>query len=384
MNIDTVKLSHILEAGEFVGLDSFLSHAAFVVCHKGESVETLRSVLWYLPVDSPIIVVTNCPESRLGEIKTDLVEHLTRHSGIYLVHQKDAAIAGFFRLYGLDHILGPDGKGEGMYIGTLCALLLGFPQWVIFYDADNFVPSALLEYTLAMGRLFLSAPAPLQAYPGSDELVAGGQVRGVSGYELHNVRICWASKPDMSSSRSLQEKVPGRCTRVVSPLFSTLLEDRFGIHNYAVCSSNAGEQGMTIKTAQALRFSSGFSVETFQLLDFLSQAAERHIRSATLQQYLSKSPHFHEKKSDEHIRRMIAESLGSFFLFEQFLSRRVRHQLQQVYRDLDLELLHPRVYPALQDLAVLVDQTLVDRYKLFEDRRGYDALLASAEVLCVS
>jgi Mannosyl-3-phosphoglycerate synthase (osmo_MPGsynth) len=266
MNIDTVKLTHILEADEFGGLGSFLSHAAFVVCHKSESVETLQSVLWHLPVDSPIIIVTNCPESRLGEIRTNLTEHLTRHTRTYLVHQKDASIAQSFREYGVHHILGPDGKvvdgkGEGMYIGTLCALLLGYPQWVIFFDADNLVPSALLEYTLAMGRMFLSAPTASYAYAGSETLVVGEQVLDASSYELHNVRICWATKPDMSS-RNLHEKMTGRCTRVVSPLFSTLLEDRFDIGDYAVYSSNAGEQGMTIETARALRFSSGFSVES--------------------------------------------------------------------------------------------------------------------------
>ncbi|HEU5370680.1 MAG TPA: mannosyl-3-phosphoglycerate synthase, partial [Ktedonobacterales bacterium] len=152
MNIDTVRLSHILETDEFVGLSYFLSHTAFVVCHKSERLETLLGVLWYLPVNSPVIVVTNCPESKLGQLKQGLADSLVRHTRIHLVHQKDADVAQFFRERGLHQILGPDGavvdgKGEGMYIGTLCALLLGYPQWVIFFDADNFVPSALLEYT---------------------------------------------------------------------------------------------------------------------------------------------------------------------------------------------------------------------------------------------
>ncbi len=137
---------------------------------------------------------------------------------------------------------------------------------------------------------------------------------------------------------------------------------------------------MTIKAGRALRFSSGFSVETFQLLDFLSKAADRRTRSAILQQYQSKSPHFHEKKGEEHIRKLIAESLGSFFLFEKLLSRRVRRQLKQVYRDLDLEL----VYPALQNLPMPVDKRFINRYKLFQDKRGYDVLLAGEEVPCVS
>lgn len=384
MNIDTVRLSHILETDEFVGLHHFLTHTAFVVCHKSESPETLLGVLWYLPVDSPIIVVTNCPTNELEEIKTSLEERLSNHNKTYLVHQKDPAIARFFHERGVHHLLGPDGlvvdgKGEGLYIGTLCAALLGYPQWVIFFDADNFVPSALLEYTLAMGRLFLSAPVTTYAHASSDMLVVGEQAAPQSDHALHNVRICWASKPNMGDS-NLYERTLGRCTRVVSPLIRSLIEDRFGMRDLVFSASNSGEQGMTINTARSLRFSSGFSVETFQLLDFLSKAASRYTRSAILQQYQSKSPHFHEKKGDEHINKMIAESLGSFFLFEKFLPRKVRRQVRRIYRELELELIIPAVYPALQDLSVQTDAAFVERYKLFQD----DRLSQSEEVSCAS
>ncbi len=370
MHIDTVKFSHILAANELVGLNAFLAHTAFVISHKSESVATLLGVLWYLPVNSPIIVVTNCPERKLGEIKRSLAEHLTHHSRTYLVHQKDSALAQFFLACGVHQILGRDGrvvdgKGEGMYIGTLCALLLGYPQWVLFFDADNYVPSALLEYTLAMGRLFLSAQAPSDGSAGSDALVVGGRAQGRSGHTLHTVRICWASKPDLGSGHP-QEKVLGRCTSVVSPVVSTLLEDRFRLRDYPISTSNAGEQGMTIDTARALRFSSRFSVETFQLLDFLARAADRRTRRVTFQQYQAQSPHFHEKTGEEHIRKMIAESLGSFFLFEQLLSRRVRQHLQRVYQELDLELVYPTVYPALQELSALADATWMQRYQLVQ------------------
>ena len=169
-----------------------------------------------------------------------------------------------------------------MYIGTLCALLLGYPQWVLFFDADNFVPSALLEYTFAMGRLFLSAPVRSHDSAGSAAPGADGRAQG--GPALHNVRICWASKPELGES-TLHEKVLGRCTSVVSPLLNVLLADRFGMRDSSISVSNAGEQGMTINTARSLRFSSGFSVETFQLLDLLSKATDRHTRSVILQQY---------------------------------------------------------------------------------------------------
>jgi len=375
MNIDTVRFSHILETNDLADLDYFLSHAAFIVSHKSESVETLLGVLWYLPVNSPIIVVTNCPQDDIEHIKLGLTEQLPHHKKVYLVHQKDEGIADLFNRCGVDHILGRggnvvDGKGEGMYIGTLCALLLGYPEWVIFYDADNFVPSALLEYTLALSRLFMSSHTKLVDQE-SDTLVMGRGLGDWPGPDLHNVRICWASKPALGSG-NLQEKLLGRCTRVVSPIFNTLLNECFGIRDYAIISSNAGEQAMTMKTARTLRFSSKFSVETFQMLDFLFHAQSG---SAILQQYQARSPHFHDKKDDEHIKKMIAESLGTFFCFERWLPRKVKRQLRQVYAELGLEFVSPVVYPALQDLPLVSDETFVNRYKLGEqDSRETDRL----------
>ena len=132
-------------------------------------------------------------------------------------------------------------------------------------------------------------------------------------------------------------------------------------------------------------FRSRYSVETFQLLDFLFEAVQPggETGGAILQQYQAKSPHFHDKKGDEHIKKMIAESLGSFFLFEQFLSPRVRYQLEQVYRDFKLDLLYPTVYPALQDLSVQADKTFVEGYRLFQDTRRREVVLAGEEVPCV-
>src|SRR5258706_918125 len=390
MNIDTVRFSHILETNELADLNYFLSHTAFVVSHKSESIETLLGVLWYLPSNSPIIIITNCPRSSMQNIKKSLEEHLTQHKAIYLVHQKDELIADIYRASGVTQILGRDGKvvdgkGEGMDIGSLCALQLGYPQWIIFYDADNFVPSALLEYTLAMRRLFMPA-TPAVSYQVSDALAIGELERGRATPDLHNVRICWSSKPKLGS-RKLHEQLLGRCTRVVSPLFNTLLQECFGIRDYAITSSNAGEQGMTIKTAKTLRFSSRYSVETFQLLDFLFKAVQPggETDSAILQQYQSKSPHFHDKKGDGHIKKMIAESLGCFFLFEDFLPRKVRRQLQQVYKELNLELRYPVVYPSLQDVPIIRSEAFVAQYKLFKDEGSRDdTSFAGEEVECAS
>lgn len=368
MNIQTVQFAHILEKRDLETLHDFLSQTAFVISHKNESIETLLGVLWYIPVNSTIIVVTNCPEHVRDDLTHALRTRLTGHHKTYLFHQKDARLAHLFHTLGIPSMLDADGrvrsgKGEGMYIGALCAYQLSYPRWLIFYDADNFVPSALLEYTLAMGRLFLAPPTRYPQQPARQQ--AGILCRP----DLHNVRICWASKPEPGQTH-WQAGIMGRTTKVVSPLFESLLAGWFGIRNHQISSSNAGEQGMTVQTASTLRFSSGFSIETFQFLELLSCARSRHDppREVTVQQYLSQSPHFHEKKADEHIKQMTQESLGSFFHFEQVLPEQVQRQLQQVYRDLQLTEVRPVVYPRLQDVPLATCAAGMHDYALFPER----------------
>jgi hypothetical protein len=188
IDFGTIQLSHMLSIDDLIGLNHFLSHTAFVISHKSEPIEKLAGVLWYLPPDSPVLVVSNCEDTVLGEMRNNLVQQLPRHSKLYLIHQKDRAIARFFAERGVPQILGDDhrvvsGKGEGMYIGALAASLLGYPEWVVFFDADNLAPSALVEYTFAMYHLFY---------------------RAAERPALHNVRVFWASKPGKEDDPSEQ------------------------------------------------------------------------------------------------------------------------------------------------------------------------------------
>jgi mannosyl-3-phosphoglycerate synthase len=368
MQIDTARFSPLLAEERLRNLPYFLSRTAFVVSHKSESIQTLLQVLWYLPIESPIIVVTNCPEQDRQEIETSIRALFTAHRNVYVIHQKDEGVAQFFKFHDAEHILGEDekvrgGKGEGMYIGTLCALLLRYPQWIVFYDADNLVPCTLLEYTLAIGRLFLSSPAS-HASLDSDTP------------PLHTIRICWASKPAMKNG-ALENTLLGRCTRVISPIFTTLLTEWFGPSHGTITSSTAGEQAMTIQTAATLRFSSGFSVGTLQLLDLCYKAlASRGSRSnVLLQQYHSRSPHFQMKKEEEHLGHMIAVSLGSFLVFQDDLPPRVEDHLLRVRDELGLDLACPRVYPPLQSLDLEGDEGFVQHYRVFEETEDRETRL---------
>jgi mannosyl-3-phosphoglycerate synthase len=372
VNIDTMRFSHILEANGLYDLNYFFSRTAFVIAHKSESLETLLGVIWYLPVNSPILIVTNCSQTEEEALRQGLLRNLAGHREVYLIHQKDEAIARFFLRYGVHTILGADGKvvngkGEGMYIGALMASLLGYPEWIVFYDADNFVPNALMEYTLAMSKLFLQER---QERAQSDTMLP----------YLHNVRICWSSKPAIGSN-SITPGILGRCTRVVSPLMTTLAAEWLGTDdNSTIITSNAGEQGFTMRTAQTLRFSSGYSVETFQLLDlFAHTLTAQQPGHVLLQQYQAQSPHFHEKRDDQHIQRMIADSLGGFLHFKGLLPPAVERQLERICNELQLEITPPVLYPALFDLPLERNDILfAEHYHLFAQGTG----LTEQEALC--
>jgi mannosyl-3-phosphoglycerate synthase len=357
VHIETLHLPSIMDADRFGDLGYFVRHTAFIISHKSEPIDTLLTILRYLPADSPRIVVTNCAPGVLPQLTYELGERLTSRGATYLVHQKDERVAHFFRECGVSHILDAsgtvaDGKGEGMYIGTILAALLGSADWVVYFDADNYAPSALLEYTHAMGQLFTSSA---DAHP-----------LGLRSREyperapLHNVRVSWASKPSYDGVTFVpQPPILGRCTQVIAPLCDELLRTWQPGSAQRLLTPNAGEQGMTMATAMALRFSSGFSIETFQLLE-LAFTGVRRARlqragappSARLQQYLSGSPHFHEKKDEAHIRGMIAESLGSFLVFRRHLPPHLLSRIATLARELDLRLESAATYPAIGRLQL--------------------------------
>jgi mannosyl-3-phosphoglycerate synthase len=370
VNIDTMRFSHLLEADGLYDLNLFLARTAFVIAHKNESLATLLGVIWYLPVNSPILIVTNCAEIEKEKLAQTLTEQLAHHPHVYLIHQKDEQIAHFFAAHSVHSILDAtgrvaNGKGEGMYIGALLASLLGYPEWIVFYDADNFVPSALLEYTLAMSRLFMHAQASSLTHADKKQ-------------DLHNVRICWSSKPTIGAA-SIPIGEMGRCTSIVSPLLTELIAHWFA-RDCTVISSNAGEQGFTMEAIRTLRFSSGYSVETFLFLDLLAHAltSSEQSQRVILQQYQAQSPHFHEKGDEEHIKHMIADSLGSFYYFREQFSPHLKRQIQRIYREMELEFRFPTVYPALQELVVEKDEVFTNQYRLSEKR----PVFAGQEDLC--
>jgi mannosyl-3-phosphoglycerate synthase len=329
--------------------------------------DTLLTILRYIPADSPRIVVTNCEPRMLPQLRYELGRRLTSRGATYLIHQKDERVAHFFASCGVTNILDEsgvvaNGKGEGMYIGAILAAMLGIAEWIVYFDADNYAPSALLEYILAMGQLFTSSSGAYPSYLGYREYREYPERAS-----LHNVRICWASKPHYDGvDFTPQPRVLGRCTEVIAPLCDELLRAWHPENIEQLLTPNAGEQGMTMATARALRFSSGFSIETFQLLElaFAGMRSPNAPAPARLQQYMSGSPHLHEKKDGEHIRGMIAESLGSFLAFRRRLPQHLLARIFELASELDIPLTGPKTYPAINRLPLARHGDFPERFRL--------------------
>ncbi|CAF3833181.1 unnamed protein product [Rotaria sp. Silwood1] len=330
----------------------FLSRTAFAILHKSEPVDVLLRVLWFLPADAVIIVVTNCHLEQLDFFHSMISEQTENCHRIYLVHQKNPQIALFLSRNGVDNIIGIDnlvidGKGEGMYIATLIASFLKPSiDWIVYFDADNFVPSSLLEYTITFCRLFTSQ---------------------MHRQLLHNIRVCWYSKPILEDdTNKILFRNMGRCSQVIASLINKLLHSLTKSDiNHVIVSSNSGEQAFTVKTAQTVRFASGYAVETFQMLDLfdLTQPSTIHDQyNLLLQQYQSPSPHFHDKKDDRHIKQMIEESLGSFCHFPNFMTL-IKNDLDHLCQEQALEPRVPKVYPPLKDILVQFEK--VHHHSLF-------------------
>ena len=354
LQIDDLRRNYVFDPAEVATLTGLLGRMAFVVCHKNEHVQTLVGVLRHLPTESSIVVVSNCPEPQLGELRSLLSGLLARHQRVFVVHQRDRAIARFFGDRGVTGILGGDdlvrnGKGEAMYIGALCAVLLESTGGVVFYDADNHMPSSLLEYTFGIAT----------------ELAKTNSMALDGAETLHNIRLAWASKVDFREPLP-DGPVMGRCSAVVSPLITTIVESLFGAVSPPIRSPNAGEQAMSWDAVTTLRFSSGFSNEAFQLLDllFASVSSNGRPRRVLLQQFHSVNPHVHTKRNDEHIRNLVAQSVGGILAFRDSLPSSALLAVDSVAKRYGLDTIEPTVYPPIQSLAPGTCSFSVSAYRL--------------------
>ena len=100
-----------------------------------------------------MIAVSNSQRKRVDRFKVEqdsLAQfcHFTQRQAL-IIHQKDPHLAQALAEAGYTDLLDEngcvrDGKGEGMMVGTLMAVLAG-KEYVCFIDADNYFPGSVWE-----------------------------------------------------------------------------------------------------------------------------------------------------------------------------------------------------------------------------------------------
>ena len=278
---------------------------AIVIPIKGERLKLLEGVLSGIPHDCLTIIVSNSPRQPVDRYKLEkeALEQFNRFVGknALILHQKDPGLSDALKEVGYNSIFGPDdlvrnGKAEGMITGMLLAKMAG-KDYVGFIDADNYVPGAVNEYV---------------------KIFASGLAMSNSPYTM--VRISWIYKPKVSESGLYLSKW-GRVSEITNQYLNSLVSYYTGFETEVMRTGNSGEHCMSMKLAELLTYSSGFSVEPYEIVNVLEEFGgilptenqEAMDKGIEISQVETRNPHFHEEKGDDHIKEMFFGSLGCIY-----------------------------------------------------------------------
>jgi mannosyl-3-phosphoglycerate synthase len=278
---------------------------AIVIPIKGERLRLLEGVLSGIPHDCLVIIVSNSPRQPVDRYKLekDALQQYIRFVGrdALILHQRDPGLSEAFKEVGYTSILGPDGivrsgKAEGMVIGMLLAKMAG-KEYVGFIDADNYVPGAVNEYV---------------------KIFASGLAMSQTPYTM--VRVSWIYKPKMSETGLYFSKW-GRVSELTNHHLNSLISYYTGFETEVMRTGNSGEHCMSLKLAELITFSSGYSIEPFEIVNILEEFGgiiptihqDAMDKGVEIMQVETRNPHFHEDKGDDHLKEMVAASLGSIY-----------------------------------------------------------------------
>lgn len=278
---------------------------AIVIPIKGERLRLLEGVLSGIPHDCLTIIVSNSPRQPVDRFKLEkeALEQFNRFVGknTLILHQKDPGLSDALKKVGYTSIFGPDhmvrnGKAEGMVIGMLLAKMAG-KEYVGFIDADNYVPGAVNEYV---------------------KIFASGVAMSNTPYTM--VRISWIYKPKVSESGLYFSKW-GRVSEITNLYLNSLVSYYTGFETEVMRTGNSGEHCMSLKLAELLSYSSGFSVEPYEIVNILEEFGgilptenqEAMDKGIEVMQVETRNPHFHEEKGEDHLKEMFNGSLGCIY-----------------------------------------------------------------------
>ena len=278
---------------------------AIVIPTKGERLRLLEGVLSGIPHDCLTIIVSNSPRQPVDRYKLekDALQQFNRFVGrnAFILHQRDPVLAEVLQDVGYTSILGSDGmvragKAEGMVIGMLLAKMAG-KEFVGFIDADNYVPGAVNEYV---------------------KIFASGIAMSQTPYTM--IRVSWIYKPKISETGLYFSKW-GRVSEITNQHLNSLVSYYTGFETEVMRTGNSGEHCMSLKLAELLTYSSGYAIETYEIVNVLEEFGgiiptanqEAMDKGVEVMQVETRNPHFHEDKGDDHLKEMVVGSLGSIY-----------------------------------------------------------------------
>lgn len=276
-----------------------------VVPMKNERLKLLQGVLYGIPHQCQVIVVSNSPRAPMDRysIEVDALESFARYTGksMIVAHQRDPELGAALAEAGYEELLDEtgvvrNGKAEGMLLGTLLASLTG-RKYIGFIDADNYFPGSVHEYV---------------------RLYSAGFAQARSHHAM--VRINWHSKPKVVDNTLFFAKY-GRTSTVTNRFMNRLVTFYTGFETEGIRTGNAGEHAMTIELALSLDYASGYAVEPYHIIDLLERyggiSAPRPQEMAgervDVFQIQSRNPHLHEAKGEEHVEGMIQSALSVIY-----------------------------------------------------------------------
>jgi len=310
----------------FEGIKKVLKRLAIIVPIKNENIHLLEGVLRAIPFDCSVIVVSNSARvpQDVYKIEKDVITnvHNLTQQEMLTVHQKDPELGFAFHDLGYDHLLDSDrlvrdGKAEGMIIGMLLAKALG-KDFIGFADADNYIPGSVREYVMDYAAGFCMSESP---------------------YSM--VRLHWRYKPKVVEDR-LYFKKWGRVSETTNKYLNLLLSTTTGFETRVVITGNAGEHALTMKLADIMSYSTGYSIEPFHfvyLFDEFGLKTDKIVYSDVVSagievfQIETLNPHIHEEKGEEHIKNMLLGSLSTIYnskLCNDYVRQKVLEELVDI------------------------------------------------------
>ncbi len=330
-------------------LIDYATRTAIVIPVKDEELLTLEGVISAIPHVSLVIVVSASsrePVDRYAD-EVDLVRSIHRNTrrGIIILHQQDPVWSEALRGTSLEPMISGgkvrSGKGEGMILGILTAAAFGY-KYVGFIDSDNYVPGSAYEYAMIYYSGFLMSE---------------------SKYAM--IRIKWPYKGKLASSDIYLRK-RGRVSSITESILNYALSLYRKYETDIIKTANSGEHALTIDLALKMKWSGGFAVEPYELVNLIEMCylgledGDCPIISDKIKIYQieSRNPHIHAERGDEHIADMLNFSLGTIYHSKLGLDQ-VKERIRKALEEYGIRDEPPR--PRIYDLSDLEPTKILEK-----------------------